>query len=119
MANSNATVTSKKTKGFGSDMYTEEYKITTLTAGLRATLTHTGPSGTAADEISYFQTAVATDGSEPTLTYAGTDTTNDELDIEFGVPTGGSLDGATFTVLAKWYDQAAQDGSSINQDNDT
>ena len=119
MANANCTVASAQEIRCALEAFTVEYKISGLTAGLRATLTQLGPSGTAADEITSQQTAVATDGSECTLTYSGTDTTNDEIDIEYGVPAGGSADGATFTVRAKWYDQARQDGQSINSDNNT
>lgn len=119
MANSNATVSSKTAVGFASEYYTEEYKITSLTANLRATLTHTGPEGTAADEIRYMQTAECTDGSVVSLVYSGTDTTNNEIDLEFAVPAGGSLDGATFTILASWRARARQDGQSLSSDNDT
>jgi hypothetical protein len=117
MANANVTVGSKTSVGHATDMYTEKFEISALSAGLRATLTHTGPTGTAASEITYMQTAPATDGSPVSLVYAGTDTTNNEIDLEFTVPAGGSLDGATFTVWAKWIDQARQDGQSINSDN--
>lgn len=119
MANANVTVGSAREVFCGLDALTVEYEISAVTAGLRATLTQIGPSGTAADEITSQQTAVATDGSECTLTYSGTDTTNDEIDIEYGVPSGGSADGATFTVRAKWYNQARQDGQSISSDNNT
>lgn len=118
MANTNLTLVSKDTLGFGGTFYTERYKISGLTANLRANATHTGPEGTEADEITYQQTAECTDGSVVSLVYIGTDTTNNEIDIEFAVPAGGSLDGATFTVFARWQAQARQDSQSIDTDND-
>ncbi len=119
MANSNVTVSNATPFGNATPLYTERYEVSALTAGLRATLTHTGPSGTAASTINWFQSTPATDGSPVTLSYFGTDTSNDEIDVEFAVPVGGSLDGFTATIFVGWAAHARQDGQSITEDNNT
>ena len=119
MALANATVDSQKeVMTHDSWGYSREFNLSALTAGLTATVPHSGPTGTAADFVEFYATTAPTDGSVVTMLSATTDTTNNELDLTFTVPAGGSLDGAVLRVLGHWRAAAGQDGESINTDTD-
>jgi hypothetical protein len=118
MALANATKVATREGPFASGHgYQEEIELSGLTAGLTANVPHDGPTATAADEISFMIKTKPTDGSIVQLLQATTDTTNNELDLLFSVPAGGSMDGCVLKVYAKWRDAARQDGQSISQDN--
>lgn len=119
MALTNATVDARAGAGCGAPWAaSEKITLSGLTAGLTANVPHNGTSGVAAHKVDFMVTTEPTDGSEVSLNYVSTDTTNDELDVKFGVPAGGSMDGCILELFAYWREGAAQDATSISTDTD-
>lgn len=107
-----------RTQGNDNGLYREELEFSTLTAASIDSTAHLGPTALAAARFSHYVKTSATSGDPVFLTYASTDTTNDELDYRFDTVAGGDLAGAVVVLVAEWNHAARQDGQSINSDND-
>lgn len=104
-----ATVDSNKPL-YADPMVCCELQLSSMTAGLKETLTPTGaPSGVAPSYVTFEMINVPTDGSTVTMIHDPDDdsTTNNTFAATFNTPAGGSLDGAKARVCAYYLAQAS------------
>jgi hypothetical protein len=93
--------------------FISQIKLSGLTAGLPEQILHRGPSGCTPFSVQMLVTEPPTDGSLMDMVWDDTDTTNDKVEVRFRCPAGGSLDGATATLLVRFLDQASGGQSTI------
>ncbi len=99
--------------------YCEDLELSTLTAGAIQSTAHQGPERLAVKSFSFYVKTSATSADPVFLTYAGTDTTNNEIDYRFDTVAGGDLAGAVVVLKCEWLEGARQDRQSIASDNNT
>ena len=99
--------------------YREDLELSTLTAAAIQSTAHQGPESLAAKGFKFYVKTGATSGDPIFLTYAGTDTTNNEIDYRFDTVAGGDLSGAVVVLTVEWLEGARQDRQSIASDNNT
>lgn len=109
-----ATVVSTKILKAGADGEAiTEVKLSALTSGLPEQVSHSGPSGVAPFSVQLVLTAPPTDGSMVSFIWDDSDTTNNKVEFRALCPAGGSLDGATATLICRFLGQASAGQSTI------
>ena len=108
-----------RTRRSEGQLYREDLELSTLTAGAIQSTAHQGPESLAASGFRFYVKTGATSADPVFLTYAGTDTTNNEVDYRFDTVAGGDLAGAVVVLTVEWKEAARQDRQSIAQDNNT
>lgn len=113
-----ATLVNRKRRSEG-QLYREDLELSTLTAGAIQSTAHQGVDGLAASGFRFYVKTGATSADPVFLTYAGTDTTNNEIDYRFDTVPGGDLAGAVVVLTCEWQELCKQDRSSIASDQNT